>query len=492
MSRTFSARNVFVALALALVGVVLVVVIRTVRLSHDMPGIAPVETHDFDAGAATDRLSEAIRFRTVSYEDRDRLDSEEFEGFIAFMEESYPLIHERAERRRIGDYTLLFRWEGGNPDLRPGMLMGHYDVVPVEPETLAKWHYPPYAGMIADGFVWGRGAFDDKSGTLSFFEAIEYLMSTGYEPERTLYFAANHDEEVGGLGGAALVAEWLEALGVELAFLVDEGMPIAEEILTGIESPLAMIGVAEKGNLNIELSITNSGGHSSMPPQQTSIGELAAAIRSLKDNPMPGRFSDLIQSSFEPISPDLPFVYRMGLANLWLFRPLIASRLSRLPHTNAALRTTIAPTIFEAGVKTNVLPAHARAVVNFRIHPNDDVARVLDYVESTISNPDVQIRVLEGTREASRVSDIRAEPYERLRRSIWETFDEIPIAPSMFLAATDSRHFHGLTENIYRFRAIRVRPEDRDRLHGTNERLSVENYAEMIQFQIRLLLNMIS
>lgn len=204
---------------------------------------------------------------------------------------------------------------------------------------------------------------------------------------------------------------------------------------------------------------------------------------------MPGRFSDLIQSSFEPISPGLPFVYRMGLANLWLFRPLIESRLSAYPHTNAALRTTVAPTIFQAGVKTNVLPAHARAVVNFRIHPNDDVSSVMSYVESTISNPEIEIRMLEGPREASGVSDVRAAPFEQLKRSIWETFDEIPIAPSMFLAATDSRHFHGLTENIYRFRAIRVRPEDRVRLHGTNERLSVANYAEMIQFQIRLLLN---
>jgi carboxypeptidase PM20D1 len=204
---------------------------------------------------------------------------------------------------------------------------------------------------------------------------------------------------------------------------------------------------------------------------------------------MPARFGELLQRTFEPISAELPFVYRMGLANLWLFRPLIKSRLADVPHTNAAMRTTIAPTLFRAGMKTNVLPAHAEATLNFRIHPQDSIGAVVDHVRSTIDNPSVEVHRLDGAREASFVSDLDASSYRRLKRSIWETFGEIPVAPSMFVAATDSRHFHDLTRDIYRFRPIRARPSDRTRIHGTDERISVDNYLEMIHFQIRLIRN---
>jgi carboxypeptidase PM20D1 len=226
-----------------------------------------------------------------------------------------------------------------------------------------------------------------------------------------------------------------------------------------------------------------------MPPQQTAIGELASAVHTLKNNPMPSRFGDLLRRSFEPVSSELPFVYRMGLANLWLFRPVIKSRLGELPYVNASMRTTIAPTMFQAGMKTNVLPAHAEAVVNFRIHPQDSIRSVVRHVRQTIDNPDVEMTRLDGAREASFVSDLGTDSYQAVKHSIWETFGEIPVAPSMFVAATDSRFFHDLTRDIYRFRPIRARPSDRTRIHGTNERIAVRNYREMIHFQIRLLKN---
>lgn len=482
-------RRILVGFGTLLLVLACIIIVRTVRLSYDVPDIGPTERHNFDAEAAIERLSQGVQFQTVSFQDPDDFDEDAFEGFISFLEEAYPRIHETLDPERVGDYTLLYRWEGTDAEREPMMLMGHYDVVPIEDGTEDEWSYPPFAGAVAEDFVWGRGTLDDKSGCLSILEAIEFLLEQGYTPERTVYLSLNHDEEVGGHNGAAQVADRLEEQGVDLGFLIDEGMPVAEEIISGIESPLAMIGVAEKGNLSLELSITRDGGHSSMPPRETTIGELAAAIRELKESPMPGRFADLIQHSFEPVSAELPFIYRTALANLWLFRPLVESQLSRIPHTNAALRTTIAPTIFRAGLKTNVLPAHAEAIVNFRIHPNDDVESVFRHVEQTIDNPEIEIRELDGTREASFVSDLQSEPYELLRHSIWEAFGEIPVAPSMFVAATDSRHFHNLTHDIYRFRPIRATPDDRRRLHGTDERIGVENYAEMIQFQIRLLQN---
>jgi len=484
-------KRVLVGLIAFLVVLVGVLVVRTLQMSYNPPDINPVERPDFDGAAAVNRLSRAIQFRTVSHQDTADLDQEAFSGFIEFMETAYPRIHEEMERMRIGPggYTLLYKWEGRDTTRAPILLTGHYDTVPVEEGTRQGWTEPPYSGRQSQGFIWGRGALDDKSGTLSAFEAAEYLLGQEYRPRKTVYLAAHHDEETGGRRGAGEVAKHLLREEGELDFLVDEGMPVAEQVIEGIDSPLAMIGVAEKGSLTLRLEVTRDGGHASMPPQQTTIGDLASAIHELKANPMDGRFGGLLQRTFEPISSELPFVYRASLANLWLFRPLVESRLSRIPHTNAALRTTIAPTIFRAGMKENVLPAHAEAFVNFRIHPQDSVGAVIDHVNSTIDNPEVEIHRTDNVREASPVSDVESVSYRQLRRSILETFGDIPVAPSMFLAATDSRHYHDLTDEIYRFRPIRARPSDRGRIHGTNERIAVENYLEMIHFQIRLLRN---
>lgn len=479
-----------IGLVVVVAGVVLV---RTLQMSYEPSGVNPVERPDLATEAALDRLSRAVQIPTTTFQDSTEMDHAAFREFRAFMEEAYPNVHETMERERMGaqGYTLLYCWNGRDTTRSPIMLMGHYDVVPIEEGTRDEWSHPPYGGVREDGFLWGRGTLDDKSGTLSVFEAAEHLIQRGFQPEQTVYLLANHDEETGGNRGAARVAEQLEKRGVQLDFVVDEGMPVAEEVIPNVASPLAMIGVAEKGSLTLRLEVTREGGHASMPPRQTAIGELASAIHALKENPMPAHFGDLLRSTFEPVSSELPFVYRMGLANLWLFDPLIKSRLSRLPHTNAAMRTTIAPTIFRAGMKTNVLPAHAEGFINFRIHPQDSVRAVVDHVQKTIDNPDVEIERADRTRdrEASLVSDLTTRSYRRLKLSIWETFGEIPVAPSMFVAATDSRYFHNLTRDIYRFRPIRARPSDRTRIHGTDERIRTENYLEMVQFQIRLLKN---
>lgn len=204
---------------------------------------------------------------------------------------------------------------------------------------------------------------------------------------------------------------------------------------------------------------------------------------------MTGRFAGLLRETFEPIAPDLPFAYRMALSNLWLFGGLVEDRLGYIPHTNAALRTTTAPTMFNAGIKENVLPQTARAVVNFRIHPDDSVQDVLDYVRETIDNDDIKIHVLEGAREPSPITSTSSEPFQAMKHTIHEIFPDIPVAPSMFLAATDSRHFPEVTDNLLRFRPIRARPDDAGRIHGTDERIGIENFGEMIAFYIRMMKN---
>jgi len=481
--------RVLLVLILLLVIISGFVIYRTLQLSHEIPETEQIIIDDIDLDRAAERLSQGLRYRTVSTQELSFIYRPEFDSFIAFIEESYPGIHQTFDRERVNGYTLLFKWEGNDPDLPAAMFQGHYDVVPVEPGTEQDWTYPPYSGTIADGFIWGRGAIDDKSGIFSYLEAFEYLIERGYQPERTIYLALNHDEEIGGRQGARNVANLLLEREVDIGFLTDEGMPIAEEIMDGLEHPIAMIGVAEKGYVSVELEINKEGGHSSMPPRETTIGTLSMAINNLKENPMDGSFAGLMRETFAPIAPDLPFVYRMALSNLWLFGGIIEDRLGYIPHTNAALRTTTAPTMFNAGIKENVLPQTARAVVNFRIHPNDSVEEVVDYVRQTIQNDKISIRVMEGARDPSPISSSTSEPYLALKHTIHEIFPNIPVAPSMFLAATDSRHFTEVTDNLLRFRPVRARPDDQGRIHGTDERIGVENFGEMIAFYIRLIQN---
>lgn len=447
------------------------------------------DSYGIDKDAAVDRLSQSLQYETVSLEDTSEINFETYEDFIDFLGEKYPSVHNNIERERIGQYSLLYKWKGNNTGLKPAMMIGHYDVVPVKYGDDTLWQYPPFAGEVEDGFVWGRGALDDKSGVMSIMEALESLTEQEFQPERTYYIALHHDEEVGGVRGAQQIAEHLEERDIELAYLIDEGLPIAEEIIENVEVPLAMIGVASKGSINIELRYTQDGGHSSMPTRTSVIGTLSNAVNRIERRPMKASYNGLIVETFEPLIPYMTFTQRLAFNNTWLFKGIIKNKLSKNPATNAALRTTAAKTIFEAGFKENVLPVEGKVIVNFRIHPNDTVEDVEQYVRSRIKNSNINVRVMDRARNPSPVSSTRAAPYQMLKQTIEESFNQVLVSPSLFIAASDARHFHDLTSNIYRFRPIRARHEDRSRVHGIDERISVDNYMEMIQFQIRLIKN---
>lgn len=226
-----------------------------------------------------------------------------------------------------------------------------------------------------------------------------------------------------------------------------------------------------------------------MPPRVTVISALSRAINRIEQNPMDAHFKGLIVETFTPLIPFMSFRQRLAFNNPWLFRRAIIRNLSENPATNAALRTTAAKTIFEAGFKENVLPVEGRVIINFRLHPNDTIDDIESYVRRVIRNPDIDVRIMERARNASPVSDTRARPYRMLKQTIEEQFSGALVAPSLFVAASDSRHFHNLTTNVYRFRPIRATHDDRERVHGINERISTHNYLEMIEFQKKLIQN---
>ncbi len=447
--------------------------------------------------AVIQRLSQAIQFKTVSYQDSGKMDTSAFNGLHRFLKQSFPLIDSLLTLEKINTYSLLYKWQGSNPELKPILLMAHQDVVPVDPLTLPGWEHPPFEGVVKDarlpdgqGFVFGRGALDIKSGIMGEMEAVEYLLREGFKPKRTVYLAYGHDEEIGGRQGALQIANHLQQQNVELEYVLDEGGSIISGIVPGIEKPVAIIGIAEKGYVSLELSVEEEGGHSSMPPKQSAIGILTAAITKLETHPFPTKMDGPGAVMFDYVGPEMAFGMRLVFANRWLFGPVIESQLDKKNSTRATMHTTTAATIFNSGEKENVLPIKAKAVVNFRIMPGDSAQGVIDYVKRVINDERIKLTTTsQEPDEPSGVSDLSSSAFGVIHKTTAEIFPDVLVAPYLVLGATDSKHYKNITKNIFRFEPTRLDDADLKRIHGTDERISVESYKETISFYIQLIKN---
>jgi carboxypeptidase PM20D1 len=482
-------RTALMLLLALLVAVATFVTFNTLRLTSRQITVAPLPPLELDIDAAAARLSAAIRFRTVSDAADPQASAAEFAGLRNFLQASFPAFHKAAQREVIGGGALLYTWPGSDPKAAPIALLAHQDVVPIAPGTEADWQAPPFAGVIRDGHVWGRGAWDDKASLLAILEAAERLAAEGFVPKQTIYFAFGHDEEVSGERGAAAIAATLAARNVKLDFVLDEGLFILDGVLAGLNRPAALIGVGEKGYASLELKTRAAGGHASLPSRDTAIGMLATAIARLDATPQPRQLRAPVLDMFDVLAPEMSPVNRVVLANLWLFRPLVLANMAASPTTEAGIRTTAAPTTFHAGERDNVLPAYASATVNFRLLPGDSREALLARVRRIIGNDRIALSVLPGASDPPPVTGTASFAYRALNQSIREVFPDVVVAPSLMVATTDSRHYTAVTDKIFRFLPVRATQGDLARFHGTNERVALTNYADMIRFYRRLLQN---
>ncbi|MBA2662634.1 MAG: M20 family peptidase [Bradymonadaceae bacterium] len=466
-----------------------IAIVRAATLSSKQIAVAPVEVV-VDADAAARRLSQALQLATISTQ-ATPTDPAPFLALHELLEQWYPRTHAALEREVVSQMTLHYTWRGSDPQLKHVVVLAHIDVVPVEPGTEGQWTHPAFSGAIEGGYVWGRGALDNKQNALGLMEATEILLANGHTPRRTVHFVFGHDEEIGGEDGAGLVARRLQEQGVELIAVFDEGLVITEGIVPGVGGPLALVGVAEKGYVSVELGAKSGGGHSSMPPgEDLSVITLARALKRLHAEPMSASFDGPAALMFDHVAPEMDFGLKLVFANRWLFGPLLLGQLEAKPSTNALVRTTMAPTMLSASQKENVLPQRSTAILNFRVHPRDSIEDVLEYARQTIDDPRVDVEAVGRFRSAaSPLASLDGFGYQALQRAIREVFPGVPVAPGMMLGATDSRHFLALTPEVYRFGAATFRPEDLARLHGTDERIAVVNYGQLIAFWTRLLAN---
>lgn len=437
------------------------------------------------------RLAKSVQFKTISHQDPNKFDGKPFLALHAFLEKAFPTVHQKLTRKVIGKYSLLYTWKGSKPSLKPVILMGHMDVVPVQPGTEKEWKHPPYSGKMTKTAVWGRGTLDDKVAVLGVLEAAEHLLKKGFQPARTLYFAFGHDEEVGGRYGAMQIASYLAKKNVKAEYVLDEGLAVTQGIMPGFKQPLALIGIAEKGYLTARIVARADGGHSSMPPKQTAAGILSQAIVRLEANPMPAAVKGVTASLFSYVGPEMGFGNRLVVANLWLFGGVLRGMLERKASTNATLRTTTAVTILRAGVKDNVLPIKAEAMVNFRILPGDTIESVLAHMRRVINDKRVTVSKDKAglNKNPSPISSPSSPGFAMVHRSVRQVFHNSIVTPGLVLGGTDSRHFVGVTKNIYRFLPIEVTSSDLKRIHGTGERITISNYAKSVKFYMQVMRN---
>jgi carboxypeptidase PM20D1 len=463
----------------------IIIVVKTLLFKSRQIKIEPIAIASFGNESA-EHLSKAIAFPTISYSIGSPIDTVAFKSYLAFINESYPFVNSKLKKETFNEFSLLYTWKGKNASLKPVILMAHMDVVPAGDTN--SWTKAPFSGENDGTYIWGRGTLDDKVEMISILEAVEKLLSEGFEPERTIYLSFGHDEELTGEGGAGTIANALKERGVEAEFVLDEGMAVTIGMVPMMNKPVALIGIAEKGYLSVKLTVEMAGGHSSTPEKESAIIVLNKAIFNLVSKKMRADIPGPVNDFMRFIGPEMPFYARAIFANKWLFKGIILNIYKGSSSGNASIRTTVVPTIIQSGIKDNVVPTRAEAVFNCRILPGETSTDVLNHFKKVINDKRVKISpISEGMSEPSPVSPTEVMGFRKILTAIRQVFPEAVVSPTLEMGSTDSKLFSGVTKNIYRFSPIIVYSDDMERMHGLNERTSVEYFKKGIGFYYQLI-----
>lgn len=426
-------------------------------------------------------LQELIRCKTVSSADGTE-DDAEFEKLTALLPKLYPLVFQNCEVRHFPERGLLLRWKGKFPN-SPTVLMAHYDVVPADE---AQWQKPAFQGIIDNGILWGRGTLDTKVTVNGILCAAEHLMTEGFCPEQDCYFAFSGSEEING-NGAKYIVDYFVKQGIQPALVLDEGGAVVEHVFPGVNAPCALIGIGEKGMMNVEYCVHSGGGHASAPPVDTPVRILSGACLKVLNHPFKMRINPPAAQLFDTLGRHSTFFYKVIFANLWCFRPVL-DRIckARGGELNALVRTTTAFTQMEGSNARNVLPTEAKLISNMRLNPGDTVEAAKKHLQRAMNDDRVEIRVLEAF-EASPVSETRCEGYRMLSDTVTQTWPGVIVSPYLMVQCSDARHYGDLSDRVYRFCPLELTDEERKTIHGNDERIRLDALCKCVEFYIRLI-----
>ena len=468
---------------LGAVGLLLaVILLRAVFFNPKPQKPISEESVDFDKDAAVDALSQLVRCKTISYNDHALEDEGEFQKLISLLPGLYPRVFDVCSVQELPDRALLFRWPG-KKEADPTVLMAHYDVVPVDE---SKWDKPPFCGVVEDGVLWGRGTLDTKVTMNGVLSAANHLIGQGFVPENDIYFAFSGGEEINGMGAVNIV-NYFAKHHIQPALVVDEGGGVVENVFPGVIEPCGLIGIAEKGMMNVEYSVKSGGGHASAPPVKTPLTTLSQACLSIIKHPFKMHLTKPAAEMFDTLGRHSGFALKIVFANLWLFRPVLDLICKAGGgEMNALVRTTTAFTQAQGSDARNVIPTEAKLVSNMRLNPADSVASATAYLKKTVGDDSVNITVLESA-EPSPISETGCAAWDKVAAAVAETWRGCIVAPYLMVQCSDSRHYRDLSNHVYRFSAMDLTSEERKTIHGNNERIRLDALYRCVEFYIRLI-----
>ena len=470
----------FWAILVAVLGFVAVLLLRAAALkpkavaNMDVPTVLVPEK-------AVEHLAEMIKIPTISNYDKALMDEDAFEAFRTLLAAMYPATHASLASVRIGHTGVLYRWRGKS-DKNPTVLMSHYDVVPVNAE---RWQHAPFGAEIIDGELWGRGTLDTKITTLGIFESIESLLKGGSVPENDVYISLAGDEEVSGESTPAIVAYFKEN-GIAPAMVLDEGGAIVSGIFPGVAKPIAVVGIGEKGMMNVQLHCQSAGGHASTPKLPSALGQLGKAMTDCEKHPFKAQITKPVQELFTTVGAHAPFGLRIVFANLWCFGGLLKAISPKLGGEVAAmLRTTMAFTMAQGSAQINVLPKEATVGLNMRLLNTDTPENAAARLSQIINNPNVKVEVTHS-QKASPYADTEGANWQRVANAIELTWPEAIVSPYLMIACSDSRHYSAICRDVYKFSAMQLSKEQRDMIHNDNERIPLATIGKTVEFYLRI------
>ena len=459
-----------------------VILIRALAFQPRPQEKLEADTIEFDKDAAVSALQKLVQCKTISYQDPSLEDDGEFQKLVELLPQLYPDILKVCSFQTFPGRALLFHWKGKASD-KPAVMMSHYDVVPVEE---ALWEKPPFAGVLEDGVLWGRGTLDTKVTLNGALSAANFLVKQGFQPEQDIYFAFSGGEEVNGEGANNIVKYFAQS-GITPELVVDEGGAVVENVFPGVKIPCGMIGIAEKGMINVRYTVRSSGGHASAPLPKSPVTDLAKACRKIVEHPFPMHLTPPVASLFDTLARRSTFLYKLIFANLWCFKPVLDMICKASGgEMNALVRTTTAFTQMSGSNARNVIPAEASLVSNMRLNPDDRVASAVEYLKKTVEDPNVEIEVLESN-EPSPISQVDCDSYRKVAAAVATTWDGCITSPYLMVQCADARFYGAISDKVYRFSAMDLTKEERGSIHGNNERIRVETIHKSVEFYIRLL-----
>lgn len=436
----------------------------------------------FEREEAIKALQKLITFKTVSYHDKEKEDDEQFKGLIDALPSLYGEVFKVCEKRELEDRALLFKWKGKS-EKNPTVLMAHYDVVPADED---KWDKDPFSGIIEDGVLWGRGSLDTKVTFNGILSAANKLIKDGFVPEKDIYFAFSGGEEVNG-NGAKRIVEYFKENKIDPALVVDEGGAVVENVFPGVKKPCALIGIAEKGLMNVRFKSNSMGGHASAPKHHTPVGLISRACYRIEKKPFKSHLTAPVKEMFDTLGRHSSFVYRIIFSNLWCFKPVLSLLAQKSGgEMNALMRTTVAFTQASGSKAPNVIPPTASMVANIRLNPEDSIEKALEYFKKTIKDENVNIEFLEGN-NPSLISTTKCEGFEKLSQAVASTWKGSILSPYLMVQCSDSRHYGEISDKVFRFSAMDLTSEERATIHGHNERIRIETAERTVEFYIRLI-----